>query len=249
MSRAHSEPNESQRALRDLWLRRAGVRGGAGGLPRELRAPERARRRLLRLLPRREGRRPLGRNPKQVDGRALGGGHDGHRLLHDQGHGRPGDGARPLAGPVRLRRAREHVLAGVRPARERRRSPSGSCSRTRRGCSRSTSGRSRASSRIPTGWPSVLARQKPAWEPRDAAGLPRHHARLLRERAPAPGRSEAPHPRGSTSRMSSPTPLGLDFYIRLPETIPDSRLAPLQRFQPAPSALLLAAASRCCSRC
>ena len=98
--------------------RHAGLRGGAGRVHRELRAPRRARSGLLRLPSRGEGRRPLGRHPGQGDRRAVGGGHHGPGPLHDQGHGRPGDGARPFAGAVRLRRAREHLLAGVRPARE-----------------------------------------------------------------------------------------------------------------------------------
>ena len=72
----------------------------------------------------------------------------------------------------------------------------------------------------------VMARQKPAWEPGTrqayhAITLGFYESELLRRIDPQ-HRSL-----GQFFQDEIATPLGLDFYIRLPESIPDSRLAPL----------------------
>jgi CubicO group peptidase (beta-lactamase class C family) len=72
----------------------------------------------------------------------------------------------------------------------------------------------------------VLARQKPAWEPGTrqayhALSLGFYEAELLRRLDPQ-HRSL-----GQFFQDEIASPLGLDVYIRLPETIPNSRLAPL----------------------
>ena len=72
----------------------------------------------------------------------------------------------------------------------------------------------------------ILARQKPAWEPGTrqayhAITLGFYEGELLRRIDPQ-HRSL-----GQFFQEEIATPLGLDFYIRLPESIPDSRLAPL----------------------
>jgi CubicO group peptidase (beta-lactamase class C family) len=74
----------------------------------------------------------------------------------------------------------------------------------------------------------VLARQKPAWPPGErqayhAVSLGYYESELLRRVDPQ---------RRSLGRFFQDeiaTPLDLDFYIRLPESIPDSRLATLAR--------------------
>jgi CubicO group peptidase (beta-lactamase class C family) len=82
----------------------------------------------------------------------------------------------------------------------------------------------------------VLARQKPAWEPGTrqayhAVSLGYYEAELLRRIDPQ-HRSL-----GRFFQDEIATPLGLDFYIRLPESIPNSRLATLAR--PSRLAMLL----------
>lgn len=72
----------------------------------------------------------------------------------------------------------------------------------------------------------VLARQRPAWEPGTrqayhAVTLGFYEGELIRRIDPR-HRSL-----GQFFQDEIATPLGLDFYIRLPESIPDSRLAPL----------------------
>ena len=72
----------------------------------------------------------------------------------------------------------------------------------------------------------VLARQKPAWEPGTrqayhAVTIGFYEAELLRRVDPQ-HRSL-----GQFFQDEIATPLDLDFYIRLPQSIPDSRLAPL----------------------
>ena len=82
----------------------------------------------------------------------------------------------------------------------------------------------------------VLARQKPAWEPGTrqayhAITLGFHEGELLRRVDPQ-HRSL-----GQFFQDEFATPLGLDAYIRLPESIPNSRLAPLA--PPRPIDMLL----------
>lgn len=72
----------------------------------------------------------------------------------------------------------------------------------------------------------VLARQKPAWEPGTrqayhAITLGYYEGELLRRLDPQQ------RSLGQFFQDEIATPLGLDFYIRLPESIPDSRLAML----------------------
>lgn len=82
----------------------------------------------------------------------------------------------------------------------------------------------------------VLARQRPAWEPGarqayHAITLGYYEGELLRRIDPR-HRSL-----GQFFQDELAAPLGLDFYIRLPESIPDSRLATIAR--PGPLAILL----------
>ncbi len=93
----------------------------------------------------------------------------------------------------------------------------------------------------------VLARQKPAWEPGTrqayhALTLGFYQSELLRRVDPK-GRSL-----GQYFQDEIATPLGLDFYIRLPEDIPNTRLATLRQakfsfsaMRSAPIAFILAA--------
>ena len=72
----------------------------------------------------------------------------------------------------------------------------------------------------------VLARQKPAWKPGTrqayhAVTIGFYEGELLRRIDPQ-HRSL-----GQFFQDEIATPLGLDFYIRLPESVPDSKLAPL----------------------
>src|SRR5204862_7204530 len=74
----------------------------------------------------------------------------------------------------------------------------------------------------------VLARQKPAWEPGTRQGyhaitLGFYESELLRRLDPQ-HRSL-----GQFFQDEIATPLGLDIYIRLPETISNSRLATIAR--------------------
>jgi CubicO group peptidase (beta-lactamase class C family) len=73
----------------------------------------------------------------------------------------------------------------------------------------------------------VLARQKPAWEPGTrqayhAITLGYYQGELLRR--VDPGHRSL----GRFFQDEIATPLGIDFYIRLPEDVPDSRLATLE---------------------
>ncbi len=82
----------------------------------------------------------------------------------------------------------------------------------------------------------ILARQKPAWEPGTrqayhALSLGFYEGELLRRVDPQ-HRSL-----GRFFQDEIASPLGLDFYIRLPESIPNSRLATLAK--PSPVAMLL----------
>ena len=77
----------------------------------------------------------------------------------------------------------------------------------------------------------VLARQKPAWEPGTrqayhAITLGYYESELLRRVDPR-HRSI-----GQFFQDEIASPLGLDFYIRLPESVPDSRLATISRAGP-----------------
>ena len=82
----------------------------------------------------------------------------------------------------------------------------------------------------------VLARQKPAWEPGTRQG---YHAITLGFYEGELLRRVDPQHRslGQFFQDEIASPLGLDFYIRLPESIPNSRLATLAN--PSPVAMLL----------
>jgi CubicO group peptidase (beta-lactamase class C family) len=78
----------------------------------------------------------------------------------------------------------------------------------------------------------ILAKQKPAWEPGTrqayhAQSLGFYEGELLRHIDPQ-HRSL-----GQFFQDEIASPLGLDFYIRLPEDIPNSRLATIQKANPA----------------
>lgn len=74
----------------------------------------------------------------------------------------------------------------------------------------------------------VLARQKPAWEPGTRQA---YHAITLGYYESELLRRVDPHHRslGQFFQDEIAAPLGLDFYIRLPESIPNSRLATMAR--------------------
>jgi CubicO group peptidase (beta-lactamase class C family) len=74
----------------------------------------------------------------------------------------------------------------------------------------------------------VMARQKPAWEPGTRQG---YHGLTLGFYQSELLRRVDPHRRslGRFFQEEIASPLGLDFYIRLPESIPDSRLARLAK--------------------
>lgn len=95
----------------------------------------------------------------------------------------------------------------------------------------------------------VMARQRPAWEPGErqayhAISLGFYEGELIRRVDPA-HRSL-----GQVFDEEIATPLGLDFYIRVPESIPDARLAPLEppslwrRLTGMPLPVVLAAMNR-----
>ena len=80
----------------------------------------------------------------------------------------------------------------------------------------------------------ALAQQKPAWGPGTrqayhAISLGFYEGELLRRVDPQH------HSLGQFFQDEIATPLGLDFYIRLPDEIPNSRLAPIRRASPLPS--------------
>ena len=77
----------------------------------------------------------------------------------------------------------------------------------------------------------VLARQKPAWEPGTRQG---YHAITLGFYENELLRRVDPQHRslGQFFQEEIATPLGIEFYIRLPETIPNSRLAPIELIHP-----------------
>ena len=74
----------------------------------------------------------------------------------------------------------------------------------------------------------ILARQKPAWEPGTRMG---YHGITLGYYESELVRRADPHHRsvGQLFQDEIATPLGLDVYIRLPEYVPDSRLAVIAR--------------------
>src|SRR5512144_2649821 len=76
----------------------------------------------------------------------------------------------------------------------------------------------------------VLARQRPAWPPGSRQA---YHAITLGFDESELLRRVDPRHRtlGRFFQEEIATPLGLDFYLRLPEDMPDSRLAPLYRFK------------------
>ena len=172
--------------------------------------------------PRRESRRSLGRRPQQADRRAVGTGHHGAGLLGDQGTGGDDAGARALARLARLRGAGLQLLAGVRAAGQgaHHRPPApgapGGPLRLRR------AGRSRSRRR-----PRSTGRS--SWRARSPRGSPGHGRRITPSRL---GFYEGELLRRVDPRHRSlgqffqdeiASPLGLEVYIRLPESIPNSQ--------------------------
>ncbi len=83
----------------------------------------------------------------------------------------------------------------------------------------------------PGSWPASARPGSPA------SGRPTTPSASASTRARSSGAStRSTGPSAGCSPRRSPRPLGLEFYIRLPESMPDSRLAPL--VQPARSAML-----------
>ena len=135
---------------------------------------------------------------------------------------------RPLAGLARLRGARVHATGRSSRSRAKSESPSASSWHTRQGCSRSTSPSIAAVVADLDRLAVVMARQKPAWEPGTrqayhAITLGFYEGELLRRIDPQ-HRSL-----GQFFQDEIASPLGLDVYIRLPEAIPNSRLATIAR--------------------
>ena len=144
--------------------------------------------------PWRDRRRSLGRQQKQADRRALGAEHDGGRPLRHQRAGCDDARRRPLAWMARLRGTRLRVLAGVRAARQgaHHRTPApGTPGRTVRH-QRTSRPEHRRRSRSPGRGAGAPEARVGTWH---AAGVPRADARVLRGRAVAAGRPEAPQPR------------------------------------------------------
>ena len=146
-------------------------------------------------------------------------------LVHSthQGHGGDGHGARPLraAGSTTTSASARTGPSSRRPARSASRSAS--CSLIRPGCSRSTRRSTARSSRISIAWRAIMARQRPVVGAGRAAGLSRDQPRLLRGRAASAAsiRGIAPSARFFDEEIAEP--LGVDFYIGVPESIPDDR--------------------------
>ena len=107
-----------------------------------------------------------------------------------------------------------------------RRSPCASCSRIRPACSLLTNRSTGAWWRTWIGWRPCMARHRPAWEPGTRQAyhgltLGFYEGELMRRVDPL-HRSL-----GQFFQDEIATPLGEDFYIRLPEEIPNARLATL----------------------
>ena len=158
--------------------------------------------------------------------RALARGHDGPRPLDHQGHGGDGDGARPLPPLARLRGAGLHRPARVRAERQGTNHgppaarPSGRVVRVRR------EGRphGRRGSRLAAG---IMARQRPIWQLGErqayhAISLGFYEGEIIRR--VDPGHRTL----GQVFDQEIAKPLGVDFYIRVPESIPDDRIAWLE---------------------
>ena len=202
------------------------LRASARGLRRELQPAPRTGRGVLRLLPRRQRRRPVGRDSQRADRRALGTRHDGHRLLGNEGPRRHDDGARALTRSAELRGARRRVLAGVRAAGK------GACdSQTAPGApgwalrSRRTS--IVLSSPIPIGWPGYWRVKSRRGSQAAGRRITPSHWDTTRANCCAAS-TLVVELSDSSSRTRSPSPLGLDVYVRLPETIPNSQLSTIE---------------------
>jgi CubicO group peptidase (beta-lactamase class C family) len=176
----------------------------------------------------------VGRCAEQVDRRAVAGRHHGADLVGDKGIGGDDAGARPLPRLARLRGARLHLLAGVCAAGQGgNHGPAAPGSQAGLFAFNEPVDKSVVADldRLAI----VLARQKPAWEPGTrqayhALTLGFYEGELLRRIDPQ-HRSL-----GHFFQDEIATPLGLEVYIRLPETIPNSRLATLA--SPSPLARL-----------
>ena len=178
-------PHEQRRIQRrHPGNRGTGLLEGPGRVRPELRGPERERRRGLRLPPRPEGRRPLGRRGGQPCLGRMGGGHARHRLLDHEGRDR--DCGVDARGPrsARPRCPGRALLARVRGCRQGAdprpddpRSPGGASGR---GCPSDVRGRprGRAGGSRPGGAAADLGAGV-------EARIPRPHVRLASARSSA----------------------------------------------------------------
>ena len=185
----------------------------------------------------------------RIERRAVARRHHGPRPLDDQGPRGDGHGAGALARLARLRRACLHLLARVRAGRQGAASRSASCSRIKPGCSRSTRRSIGRSSPI-----SIASRRSwPGSGRRGSRASGRPITRSVSASTKASscvGSILAHRSLGRFFDEEIAQPLGLEFYIGVPESIPDARLAPLEppslwkRLTGMPLALTLAAMNR-----
>ena len=209
-----------------------GLRPRRRRVPRELRGARRARRRLRRLPRRPQGRRPVGRPPRRASRARRGRRTRSSRCSRPPRASRrwrsPSSHSRGLldfdaavarywpefgaAGKERVTRAPAAVAPG-RPVRDRR------APRARRPA------RPRPRRRGHRGAEAGLGAGH-------APRLPRDHARLVRGRADPPRRPAAPHARALLRRGGRRDPLGLDFFIGLPDDVPPQRVARIDGYTP-----------------
>ena len=190
----------------------------------------------------------MGRRAGPGERRAVARGHDGGRPFDHQGPGGDGDGARPLPRwldydervctywPEFAQNGKERITVRQLLAHQA-------------GLFAFDEPVDRAVIADLDRLAAVMARQRPAWEPGErqayhAISLGFYEGELIRRVDPA-HRSL-----GQFFDEEIATPLGLDFYIRVPESIPDARLAPLEppslwrRLTGMPLPVVLAAMNR-----
>ncbi len=155
----------------------------------------------------------MGRHRRRPHRSALGRGHLGPRLLDDQGRRRHVCQPAGAAGCHRCRSSGGHVLARVRPGRERRRSPWPISCPTEPGWPGSTARcpSTRWSGGIPSSRRSK--RQSPSWPPGTAHG---YHATTYGWLVGEVVRRVTGMSIGTYLRTEIAGPLGADFFIGLP---------------------------------
>ena len=162
--------------------------------------------------------------------RTLGGRHDGIRRIHDQGHDRDGHRPGAFARLAGLRGARQYLLARVCPAGQGK----GDCPSAtshQAGLLALDAHVDRSVVADLDRLAAALAAQKPVWEPGTRQA---YHAITLGFYEVSCCAAVDPQHRslGQFFQEEIASPLGLDFYIRLPEEIPNSRLATIQKGNP-----------------